>query len=328
MVTGSLIGRLGIVFLAFGMSMALAQERLGVGGGPAGGSFFPIATGIAETINRNVPHLSASAEATGGGAENIVLIGDQRIDFGIVTMDLLYDAHHQHGDFEGRGFDHVAIMTPGTYDQQLLYVHADSDVESVEDLAGRRVQVGPAGSASAVMWQRVFEHQGIDIRAEFMSYSDAASTFRDGLIAAIVNSTGNFVGERLFENPTMVELEATADLRAISPFADDAAREGFFEAYPLYVSSEVAPGTFEFIAEPLEAVGIQILLGVRGDLDEQVVYDVVSALFENPDQLEDFHPYARGYGLEEGVRVLAASGPPVPFHPGALRYYEERGLIE
>jgi len=296
-------------------------DFLGVSGGPTGGSFYPVAAGIARVIEDHVEGVRASAESTGGGAENVALLSERDTDLGIVTLDGYYKA------YADEGYDHLRILAPGVFYRQLIVVRADSDIYSVADLRGRRASFGPAGASGTVMWHDVLTLHGLeegDYTPEYLSFADAADALRDGLIDAL-GTTIYSAGEPY---PVVAELQATTDIRFISPFPTEEYKERAAEEFPLYFVVDIPAGTFDAITEDMDGVAFSTLTGIRGDLSEDLVYEITRAMMEHSDVISEMHPFAGEYVSPENIRLFYEGGSPIPFHPGALRYFEEAGIID
>ncbi|TVR29106.1 MAG: TAXI family TRAP transporter solute-binding subunit [Spirochaetaceae bacterium] len=297
------------------------EAFLGISGGPTGGSFYPVAAGIAKVIEDHVPNVRASAESTGGGVENVSLLAAKQTDAGVVTLDALYDA------YANQGADHLRILGPGVLYNQLLIVRADSDIHSIDDLRGRRVSFGPAGSSGVVMWEAVFSLHGLergDYISDYLSYTDAADALRDGLVEAM----GTTIVSAGSPYPVVSELEATTRIRFVSPFPTQEIVQRSRQELPLYPVVTIPSGTFNAITEDMTGVAFTTLTAVRGDLSDDLVYRVSKAMIEHREEIEEFHAFAAEYVSEENIQIFYEQGLPIPFHPGALQYYREAGIIQ
>ena len=295
-------------------------DFLGVSGGPTGGSFYPVAAGIARVIEDHVPGVRASAESTGGGAENVALLSERDTDLGIVTLDGYYEAYAE------QGYDHLRVLAPGVIYRQLIVVRADSNIHSISDLRGRRASFGPAGASGTIMWHDVLTLHGLeegDYTPEYLSFSDAADALRDGLIDAL-GTTIYSAGEPY---PVVAELQATTNIRFISPFPTEDLAQRASEEFPLYFVVEIPAGTFDAITEDMTGVAFSTLTGVRGDLSDDLVYEITRAMMEHSDVISEMHPFAAEYVSPGNIRLFYEGGAPIPFHPGALRYFREAGII-
>ncbi len=297
------------------------EAFLGISGGPTGGSFYPVAAGIAKVVEDHVPNVRASAESTGGGVENVSLLAAKQTDVGVVTLDALYDA------YANQGADHLRILGPGVLYNQLLIVRADSDIHSIDDLRGRRVSFGPAGSSGVVMWEAVFSLHGLergDYISDYLSYTDAADALRDGLVEAM----GTTIVSAGSPYPVVSELEATTRIRFVSPFPTQEIVQRSRQELPLYPVVTIPRGTFNAITEDMTGVAFTTLTAVRGDLSDDLVYRVSKAMIEHREEIEEFHAFAAEYVSEENIQIFYEQGLPIPFHEGALQYYREAGIIQ
>lgn len=316
----ALVGLLALLMVAPVLASGRVEEAfLGISGGPTGGSFYPVAAGMAKVIEDHVPGVRASAESTGGGVENVRLLVAKQTDVGVVTLDALYDAYV-------KGADHLRILGSGVLYNQLLIVRADSDIRSIADLRGRRVSFGPAGSSGVVMWEAVFTLHGLragDYVSDYLSYTDAADALRDGLIDAM----GTTIISAGSAYPVVAELEATTNIRFISPYPNQQIIQRSRQEFPLYVVVTIPRGTFRAITEDMTGVAFTTLTAVRGDLSDDLIYRVTKGLIEHRSEIAAFHPFAGEYVSPENIKIFFDQGLPIPFHPGALRYYREAGIV-
>ncbi|NNU80325.1 TAXI family TRAP transporter solute-binding subunit [Halovulum dunhuangense] len=295
-------------------SPAIAQEQLSVATGGTGGVYYPMGGGLAEIINNHVEGYSATAEVTGASVENMGLIATGDADFAIALADTVQQAYLGTGRFEGQQIEATRALSSLYANMVQLVVLADSDIQSIADLAGKRVSVGAPGSGTEVNAQTLLAANGIsfdDFDAQRLNFNETADALRDGDIDAGFWSVGA-------PTSSILNLATTTGIRII-PLSEEeitAARE----ADPTFAPLPLPAGMYEGVDSDTPTVGIPNVLVVSADMSDDLAYAVTKAMFENIADLRAVHPAANETTVE--FTMVAT---PVPLHPGAIRYYEEIG---
>jgi len=293
-----------------------AQDRLSVATGGTGGVYYPYGGALANVISETVEGVEVTAEVTAASVDNMLLIESQDADLAFVLADTAADAAAGQPPFE-QPIPAQALAT--LYNNYTHIVATEgSGIETVADLAGKRVSTGSAGSGTEVIANRILEAAGLnpdqDIQREQLGASESADALRDGQIDAFFWSGG-------LPTAAITDLGAspnvTLKLVPHAEFADDLrSAHGAF-----YGTATVPAGTYPGQDEDVEVVVVPNVLVVNEAMDEQLAYEIVRAMFENQDDLAAAHPAANDLTLETAVQ-----NSPLPFHPGAIRYYEEQGV--
>ena len=319
--------------IACGATVLGAQEmsffRIATGG--TAGTYFPIGGLIANAISNppgsracdqggscGAPGLVATALASNGSVANINGIAGGSIESGFSQSDVAYWAFTGSGVFEGKpaveGLRTIANLYPESIH---LVARADSGIESVSDLKGKKVSLDEPGSGTLVDARLILEAFGLsesDIEPEYLKPNQAADLMRDGNMDAFF-----FVGG--FPAGAIAELATSRDIKLVPISGPEA--EGVIEEYGFFATNTVPAGTYEGVNEDVEtlAVGAQWVTGA--DQDEELIYQITKALWnENSRKLLD-----SGHAKGKEIRLeTALDGVGVPLHPGAARYYREAGL--
>ena len=305
-----------LVVVALAPRAGSAQERISIATGGTGGVYYPYGGALANLISDYVEDVEATAEVTSASIDNMLLIDSQDAELAFVLADTAYDAAQGNDPFD-EAIPAQALAT--LYDNFTHIVTTeDAGIDTVADLAGKRVSTGSAGSGTEVIANRILEAAGLnpdeDIEREQLGATESADAIRDGQIDAYFWSGGLPTG-------SVTELGATpnVDLKLI-PNGEFAGQ--LQEAYGAFYGTDVIPGgTYQGQDEEIEVVVVPNLLVVHEEFDEELAYQIVSAMFEHRDELVAAHPEAENLTLENAVQ-----NSPLPFHPGALRFYEEQGV--
>ncbi|MGH3665294.1 MAG: TAXI family TRAP transporter solute-binding subunit [Egibacteraceae bacterium] len=297
-----------------GAGGAEVPEFLSIATGGTGGAYYPIGGAMGNMLADEIEGVSnATAETTGGSVENIRLIHQGRAEMALAQGDAVYLGCRGEGDFdEPQNIATVALP----YVNVLQVVTTEgTGIESFEDLAGKRVSVGDAGSATEVFMRQVIEFLG-------MSYDDFGDTQRlpfDGQTTAIRN--GQLDAGTWVVAPGVSSIQDLASSEPIRILAlDDDQLADFQEEYPYYLGTDLEAGTYQGLDEPITLPSTWNSVLVPKDMDEEFVYQVATALHENVDALASGHPAAEALAPENVENALC------PLHPGAMRYFEEVGV--
>ena len=291
-----------------------AAQQLSIATGGTGGVYYPIGGGLAEMINNHIEGASATAEVTGASVENMGLIMRGDADLALALADTVYQAYNGTGDFEGRQIENTRALASVYPNAVQLVTLADSDIQSLEDLKGKRVSVGAPGSGTELNARALLEANGItydDFTPQRLNFNETADAIRDGDIDAGFWSVGP-------PTSSILNLAATRDIRLIG-FSDEEI-ENAREAEPVFAPYELRAGMYEGMDEAVRTISIPNVLVVNADMDEELAYELTKLLFERTDELIAVHPAANDTTVEFSI-----DSTPVPFHDGALRYYEEVG---
>ncbi len=293
---------------------AVAQE-LSIATGGTGGVYFPYGGGVAEVINRHVDGASGSAEVTGASVENVALVSRGDSDLALALADTVYQAFNGEGAFEGRQVDEIRALMSIYPNAVQIVTLADSGITSLEDLRGQRVSVGAPGSGTEVSAQTLLAANGItydDFTPERLNFNETADALRDGDIAAGFWSVGP-------PTSSIMNLATTRDI-AIIPMSDEEIANAI-EVEPTFAPYTLRAGMYDGVDEPVQTISTPNVMIAHEDMDEELVYNIVRAIYENVDELIAIHPAANDTTPEFSI-----ASTPIPFHPGALRYLEEIGM--
>ena len=259
--------------------------------------------------------MNDTAQATGASAENLRLINKGEAEYAIVQNDVMDYAYNGKDLFAGEKLEN--IMTIGTLYPEVVQiaVSKDSGIKSVADFKGKRISVGDAGSGVEFNAKQILEGYGLtfdDIKKSNLSFKESAEGIQNGTLDGCFVTAG-------VPNAALQELAFSAGLVLVP--VDSAAAEKICKKYNYYTVTSIPGGTYKGTDSDTAALAIKATLAVNAKLDEEIVYQMTKALFENLDSLAAAH--AKG---KEVSAKAAVTGVSVPFHPGAKKYFTEIGL--
>lgn len=297
---------------------AVAQDRTGwpnsitIGTASQGGTYFVYGNGLAAYISEALG-INASGEVTGGPVQNATLVqmGDHAI--GLVTMGPAYEAWTGVSEL-APGMEHrdLRALFPMYQTPFQVVTLASSGITSVSDLDGRRVSVGPAGGTPGTYWPRFFETLGVHATVSNAGAADAASQLKDGLIDAFAFAAGVPIS-------AFSQLAAEADVRIFSFTPDE--MTALLAAHPEVSPLTIPAGTYSGQTDDQQSVAMWNFAVANASMPDSLAYEIVRLVMENNDRMMQIHRSAAETTMDNVLNDTF-----LPFHPGAVRYYEEHGI--
>ena len=302
--------------IGLGAGAASAQDRQEIawgGSNPGGVMYYMV--GVAGTeLGKDLPNVNITQVTTGGSTENAKRLIKGELDMGIVYGSHVFMAQEQSGPFEN---DEKGTMLRGVamaYEGPTYFVTmADSGIESVADLAGKSVALGPPGSGTVFNCSNILQALGIfgDVEPQMMTFGDAGRALGNGQIDAFCQSSSPAAA--------VTELAETNDILVV-PYSEEELAT-INEAFPFYHTGTMPETTYTGV--PATDMPFTTVYWVAHErVPEDVVHDIVAAAYEKQDVLAEGHKaWAQMKPDIESFEALGA-----PMHPGALSYYEESGM--
>jgi TRAP transporter TAXI family solute receptor len=293
------------------------KTRLVIVTGGTGGVFYPYGGGLARILTEKLPNTEATAEVTGGSVDNMKLVGAGDADIGLSTVDSAYDAINGLAAYED---GKIPAATIAVLYQSFLHVVAlsDSGISGVPDMKDKRISVGSAGSSTEIAANRVLEAAGLDPMADItrdnLSVAESVAAMKDGKIDAFFWIGG-------LPTSAVTDLVATPNLSATFIDISEYLPAMVEEYGPVYTDFVLPMDTYAGLEADVPGVGIGNILFVNENMSEDLVYDILTTIFDNLDEVRTFHPEAEKLSLESAV-----IGSSIPFHPSAIRFYTEKGV--
>lgn len=289
-------------------------KLISIGTSGVSGTFYPIGGAMAQVLTNQLPGVSATAEATGGGVENLRLVENAEMFAAMVSVTTTAAAFEGREPFKKGEFTKVRAafnMFPG----YMYMVTTDPDIKQISDLVGKRVTLGDAGSASVTDALDVLGALGItvdDIKPVYLGKANAMNALRDGLADVAIEFAG---GRPAFISDFM----ATRKLYFVPTSSEEI--EQISETLP-YFSGTIPASWFNTPAD-VPTVVTYVAMYVNEASSEEDVYQFVKTIFDNLEEVKKAHPAAASISLETATLSAGA-----PFHPGATKYFKEKGLVD
>ncbi len=296
---------------------AAAQLRLSIATGGTGGVYYPLGGALANVLSKSIPGVEATAEVTSASVDNVKLVGAGKVDVAFTLADTAADGFNGVGKFKEK----VPIRTVAVlYANKSQWVTVEgTGVERIQDLKGRRIGTGAPGSGTETIALRILEAYGIDpdkdVKREKLSVAESVNALKDRKIDAFFWSGG-------VPTAAVTDLAATPGMKIKLLDHADAVPALVKKYGPLYVKGTIPAGSYPGQAKDAHVADVWNLLVVSDKMDEKLAHDIAKAVFEKKADLAAVHAEAKNIDLAKQYEV----GSPVPFHPGAERYFAEKGL--
>lgn len=310
---------LGIAMAAsmvLGMSTAaMAADSLTLGTGGTTGTYYAVGGVMATVLNPVLEESSLTVTSTGASKANIQLVDVGEADLAIVQNDVMYYAYTGTDLFEDEGAYETFSTVAGLYDETVQIVTCDSSIQSIADLKGKTVSVGDAGSGTEFNAKQILEAYDMsfdDINVVNASFGDSADSLKDGKIDAAFIVAGA-------PTTAVVDLATTKSVTLVQ--LDEEHIKKLQENYDFYTETVIPAGTYDGVEEDATTVSVRATLIASNDVSEDAVYELLKAMFDNQDSLIAGHAKFEFLNLEDAVKGIS-----VPFHAGAVKYFEEQGI--
>ena len=316
MMTRKILALALALVMTLSAASALATTYLGLATGGTTGTYYALGGELAALWMAKIPDLDVSAQTTGGSKANIILINEGDAELATVQNDVMYYAYQGDKDFfDGNVIDSFVAVGALYPELVQIVVAADSDILTVADLAGKSVSIGAVGSGVYFNAVQILGEAGLtldDVKPQYLSFDESATAFQNKQIDAFFITAG-------LPNTSIIEVANRTAVRLIG-LADDA-MQSLMAKYSFYVPVTVPAGTYNGMTADVTVPAVSAVLICAKDLDEELVYNIAKVLYENKDELS--HAKKEAISVEYGV-----SGIPVPFHPGAEKYFKEVGALK
>ncbi len=302
---------------------AVAQQRtfFGIATGGTGGTYYPLGGMLAQLISNKVviggSKLSATAETAGASVGNAQLLGRKEIESAFVAADVLDQAYNGKAQFDGKPLKNLRALGALYPEQVQLVTAAKSNIRSFKDLKGRSVSSGSPGSGQWQLLGDLLEAHGMtrkDIGEDLSSFAQSVDKIKDGNLTASLITAGA-------PTSAVTDLANGTEIRLV-PLAG-AEIETMKKKQPYYASVTLPVNLYKGQTTPVETLAVMAIWATHADLSDDMAYAVTKALYENTETLGQVHPKGKEISLKTALQSVS-----IPLHPGAQRFYREKGLIK
>ena len=317
---------LGAAALAVAIAFAgtaAAQDRVffGIATGGTGGTYYPLCGMLAQLISNKVSiggkKLSATAETAGASVANAQLLARKDIESAFVAADILDAAYAGKGQFEGKPVKNLRALGALYPEQVQLVTLASANVRSFKDLRGKSVSSGSPGSGQWQLLGDLLEAHGMtrkDIGEDLSSFTQSVDKIKDGNLTASLITAGA-------PTSSITDLATARDIRIVPLSGPEI--EALRKQQPYYAVVQLPAHKYKGLSAPVETLAVMAIWATHDGLSDAMAYEVTKALYENTETLGQVHPNGKEISLKTALLSIS-----IPLHPGAEKYYREKGLIK
>lgn len=306
-----------VALVAAGPATAQKAQFINVLTGGQSGVYYPLGVALSQIYGKHISNVKATAQATKASAENMNLLQAERGELAFALADTVSDAWNGN---EEAGFSKKLDKLRGlsaTYNNYIQIVaSADSGVESIEDLKGKRISVGAARSGTELNARAVFKAAGLSYddfsKVEYLPFGESVELMKNRQLDATLQSAGLGVS-------SIRDLATSIDI-VIVPIAEEVI-ENIGDA--AYLPATIPAGTYDGQDDDTPTAAVPNFLITHKNVSDDLAYEMTKALYENLEGLQSAHNAAKAIDIKNN-----AAGMPVPIHPGAERYYKEAGVLD
>jgi len=298
-------------------SAAMAGEvKLILATGGTAGTYYPYGGAMSKIWNSKIPGMNVTAQATGASVENVRLMNKDEVELALVQSDTIDFAFNAKETFKEKltKMAVVAVLYP-----ELIHivVRGELDINSFSGLRGKKVGVGAPGSGTEANFRQLMDVHRMgkdDVSTQYLSFAESADQFKDRRIDAFM-VTGGVPTSAIMDVATQREIK-------IVPI-EDTMLSILTAKYPFLSSAVIPANAYKGVTKDVKTAAVNAVLIAHPKLSTDVVYNLTKTLFENQAELGAAHAKGKVLSLQG-----AATGVSIPFHPGAAKYYKEKGVLK
>ncbi|WP_109512259.1 TAXI family TRAP transporter solute-binding subunit [Pseudomonas ovata] len=302
--------------LAVSSAAQAAPVFINVLTGGTSGVYYPIGVGLSQLYSEAIPGAKVSVQATKASVENLNLLQAGRGELAFALGDSVADAKN--------GVEDAGFKVPltklraiaGAYPNYIQIVASkESGIKTLADLKGKTISVGAPKSGTELNARAIFKAAGLTYadmgKVQYLPFAESVELIKNRQLDATLQSSGLGMA-------AIRDLASVMALNYVSIPADTVTKIG----NPAYQSAMIPAGTYDGQPEAVPTVAITNILVTREDVSDEVAYEMTRSMFENLTRLGNSHSAAKDIKLENAAKNL-----PIALHPGAERYYQEKGAL-
>ncbi|MDB5573753.1 MAG: C4-dicarboxylate transporter substrate-binding protein [Tardiphaga sp.] len=298
---------------------AIAQQKtMSIGTGGTGGVYYPLGGAIANVLSKALPNTQATAEVTGGSVDNLKLIASGQSEMAVSMADAASDAMKGEDKFKSGKVPLQTLLV--VYPNRMHVVTVEgSGITTMADLKGKRVSTGSPGGATEVMAFRVIEAAGLDkdkdMKRERLGVAESVNAIKDRKIDAFF-----WVGG--VPTAAVTDLAATPGMKIKFIDHGDLAEKMNAKYGKLYTAGTISKSIYPGMDKDNSNTEVWNIIVTGNKMSDEDAYNIVKTLVEKKADIVAVHKEAESFSLDNQRQDRS----PVPFHPGALKYFKEKGI--
>lgn len=298
-----------------------AEKNITIGTAGVTGVYYPAGGAICRMVNRGRKEhgIRCAVESTGGSISNLEAIHKKDLDLGVVQSDLLFHAYSGSEIFSDAGSDKKLRVLFSLHSEPFTIIARQSaNINVLDDLKGKRVYIGAPGSGMRATMEDLMAQKGwneatfssvVDLKA-----NDQTKALCEGKIDALIYAGGH-------PNGAVQQITGACPTHLVDvsgPIIDKLIAE-----HPFYARATIPAGMYNNNPQETKTFGVKAMLVASEDMEDDVAYEVVKAVFENLENFKTLHPV---FATLDAKR-MATNTDITPLHPGAQKYFKEKGLL-
>ncbi|TCP92234.1 hypothetical protein EDC44_12434 [Cricetibacter osteomyelitidis] len=311
-----------VAALMFGSSVAMAADKIvTIGTGGQTGVYYVVGQSVCQLVNRDSAKtgVKCNAPSTGASIANLNAIASNQMEMGIAQSDWQYHAYNGSSSFEGKKNDKLRAVFSIHPEPFTLMARDDANINSFDDLKGKRVNVGDPGSGTRATMNVILAAKGWSDKnfkvASELKPAEMASVMCDNNLDAITYNVGH-------PNGALKEAAASCPSHLVPVTGPEIDKLVADHSY--YAKAVIPGGLYAGTDKAVDTFGVYATLVSSSDVDADTVYAVVKAVFDNFDRFKRLHPAFANLKEDEMIKNALSA----PLHDGAVRYYKERGWMQ
>lgn len=314
---------LTIVAAALSSGAAMAQQRIffGIATGGTGGTYYPLGGMLAQLISNKATtdgkKITATAEAAGASVANVKLLGNKDVESAFVAADIMDAAYNGKAQFAGAALKNIRALGALYPETVQIVTRTDMGINSIKDLKGKRISSGSPGSGQYQLLTDLLRVNGLsrsDVKEDSSSFTQAVDKIKDGNLEATVITAG-------VPTAAVTDFAQSHGLKVIPLAGPEVAV--LLKDQPFYTQVDLAANSYKGQTAAVPTLAVMAIWATHDGVPESVAYEVTKALYENTKIMGQVHVQGKNISLKTATSVGS-----VPLHPGAIRYYKEKGLIK
>ncbi len=298
-----------------------SEKNITIGTAGVTGVYYPAGGAICRMVNRGRKEhgIRCTVESTGGSIANLESIHNKDVELGIVQSDLLYYAYNGTEIFSDAGMDKkLRVLLSLHFEPFTIVARKNTKITVFDDLKGKRIYIGPQGSGMRATMEELMAQKGLNKKTFAnivdIKSSDQTKALCDGKIDALVYAGGH-------PNGAIQQVTSSCPTRLVDVAQADI--EKLIASHPFYVRATIPSGMYNSNPQETKTFGVRALLVASADMDNDIAYAVVKAVFENLDNFKTLHPV---FATLDATHMIANENI-APIHSGAQKYYREKGMV-
>jgi uncharacterized protein len=308
---------MGVAGALVATAMAVGATRVTIGTGPWSGVYFLVGAALADLLNKHVGGVTAVPEPVAGSAHALELVDAGSLTIAIVDLATAHFGVRGERGFE-RKHDNVGFVMAAMDTGQTLVTRAGSGIKTFADVKGLRVAANSSASEAQLLAAlTLYGVKAADFRLRLMNYAEQIAALKEGTIDAGFLAVGP-------RNPDVADLASALPIQILG---FDAARATMFAAQAYWTSLVIKARTYRGQDRDLIVPGVHTTLLANKQADADLVYHIVKTVIDYRREFEERHPGGNAFTIEKTRYLVENNLVPVTFHPGAERYWKEKGVL-